>query len=117
MTQMQRIRGREIYDSRRHPTVEVDVVLESGARGRAGCRRGPPPAPARRSSAASKCYDRDLAVEEYTARDPCFHVTKARERFCSIYLHEILNVIFVILRDGVLWWMLPEGFPHWKTVP
>ncbi|MGH9221884.1 MAG: phosphopyruvate hydratase [Vicinamibacterales bacterium] len=34
------VRGREILDSRGNPTVEVDVTLESGARGRAGVPSG-----------------------------------------------------------------------------
>ena len=34
------IRGREILDSRGNPTVEVDVVLDGGARGRAGVPSG-----------------------------------------------------------------------------
>ena len=34
------VRGREILDSRGNPTVEVDVVLEGGARGRAGVPSG-----------------------------------------------------------------------------
>src|SRR5512146_2083719 len=34
------IRGREILDSRGNPTVEVDVVLESGAMGRAAVPSG-----------------------------------------------------------------------------
>src|SRR5687767_11329425 len=34
------IRGREILDSRGNPTVEVDVVLEGGARGRAAVPSG-----------------------------------------------------------------------------
>ena len=34
------IRGREILDSRGNPTVEVDVTLEGGARGRAGVPSG-----------------------------------------------------------------------------
>jgi enolase len=40
MTQIQRIRGREIFDSRGNPTIEVDVILESGARGRAAVPSG-----------------------------------------------------------------------------
>ena len=40
MTQIQRIRSREIFDSRGNPTVEVDVILESGARGRAAVPSG-----------------------------------------------------------------------------
>ena len=36
--------GREVLDSRGNPTVECDVLLESGVMGRAACRRAPPPA-------------------------------------------------------------------------
>ena len=35
MTQIELIRAREVLDSRGNPTVEADVILESGARGRA----------------------------------------------------------------------------------
>ena len=34
------VRGREILDSRGNPTVEVEVVLEGGARGRASVPSG-----------------------------------------------------------------------------
>ena len=34
------VRGREVLDSRGNPTVEVDVMLEGGARGRAGVPSG-----------------------------------------------------------------------------
>lgn len=44
MSSITSIQGRRIWDSRGHPTVEVDVLLESGARGRAiapaGASRG-----------------------------------------------------------------------------
>src|SRR5262245_41981799 len=40
MTAIVDIIGREILDSRGNPTVEVDVVLEDGARGRAGVPSG-----------------------------------------------------------------------------
>ncbi len=35
MTAIVEVHSREIIDSRGNPTVEVDVLLESGARGRA----------------------------------------------------------------------------------
>ena len=38
------IHAREILDSRGNPTVEVDVILESGAMGRAGVGRPRPAA-------------------------------------------------------------------------
>ena len=45
--------GREILDSRGNPTVECDVLLESGAMGRAAVPSARPPAPARPSSCAT----------------------------------------------------------------
>ena len=46
----------------------------------------------------------------------CFRRRKARGRPRSVALHEILNAIFYVLRGGVPWRMLPDGFPCWKTV-
>ena len=40
MSEIEHIHGREIYDSRGNPTVEVDIVLASGARGRAAVPSG-----------------------------------------------------------------------------
>jgi enolase len=40
MTQIEVVLGREILDSRGNPTVEADVILESGARGRAAVPSG-----------------------------------------------------------------------------
>ena len=45
--------GREILDSRGNPTVEVDVLLEDGARAAPRCPPEPRPAPTRRSSCAT----------------------------------------------------------------
>src|SRR6516165_3556467 len=40
MSRIADIRGREIIDSRGNPTVEVDVILDSGIRGRAAVPSG-----------------------------------------------------------------------------
>ena len=40
MSRITDIRGREILDSRGNPTVEVDVILDSGAQGRAAVPSG-----------------------------------------------------------------------------
>ena len=40
MSRIEDIRGREIIDSRGNPTVEADVVLDSGAMGRAAVPSG-----------------------------------------------------------------------------
>src|ERR1700683_604508 len=39
-TKIQSVRGREILDSRGNPTVEADVILEDGSRGRAAVPSG-----------------------------------------------------------------------------
>ena len=41
VTEIERIKAREILDSRGNPTVEVDVWLEDGSLGRAAVRRRP----------------------------------------------------------------------------
>src|SRR4051794_29124456 len=43
MSAIERVHARQIADSRGNPTVEVDVVLHSGAAGRAAVPGGPPP--------------------------------------------------------------------------
>src|SRR2546430_2397020 len=40
MSRIAEIRGREILDSRGHPTVEADVILDSGVAGRAAVPSG-----------------------------------------------------------------------------
>ena len=40
MTKIVKIIGREIMDSRGNPTVEADVILESGAKGRVAAPSG-----------------------------------------------------------------------------
>jgi len=40
MSKIKQIIAREILDSRGNPTVEADVILESGVRGRAGVPSG-----------------------------------------------------------------------------
>ena len=53
MSKIVDIRGREIIDSRGNPTVEADVMLESGAMGRAAVPSGARPARAKPSSCAT----------------------------------------------------------------
>ena len=40
MSEIERVHGRQILDSRGNPTVEVDVLLKSGAAGRAAVPSG-----------------------------------------------------------------------------
>ena len=56
LTTIVEIRAREILDSRGNPTVEVDVELQGGARGRAAVPSG-----------ASKSDSSCLAISRYSA--------------------------------------------------
>ncbi len=53
MTAIIDIVGRQIFDSRGNPTVEVDVILEDGSMAARRCRRAPRRAPTRRWNCAN----------------------------------------------------------------
>jgi transposase len=31
-------------------------------------------------------------------------------------LYEVFNAVFILLKNGCQWRMLPDGFPKWRTV-
>src|SRR4051812_34923785 len=64
----------------------------------------------------NKHYDSDLTDAEFAILEPLLPARKVKGRPRSVVLREILNAIFYVLRGGVPWRMLPEGFPPWKTV-
>ena len=64
----------------------------------------------------SKHYDSDLTDAEFAILEPLLPDRKTRGRPRSVPLREILDAIFYVLRGGVPWRMLPDGFPCWKTV-
>src|SRR3954469_20564339 len=63
----------------------------------------------------SKHYDSDLTDGEFAILEPLLPARKARGRPRSVALREILDAIFDVLRGGVPWRVLPDGFPCWKT--
>jgi enolase len=71
MTRIAEVRAREILDSRGNPTVEVDVVLDSGARGRAAVPSGA--STGRRE--ALELRDRDARYNGRGVRCAVDHVT------------------------------------------
>src|SRR3954454_24564102 len=64
---------------------------------------------------SSKHYDSDLTEAEFAILEPLLPTRKTRGRLRSAALREILDAIFYVLRGGVPWRMLPDGFPPWKT--
>src|SRR3954451_1586935 len=63
----------------------------------------------------SKHYDSDLTEAEFAILEPLLPTRKTRGRPRSAALREILDATFYVLRGGVRWRMLPDGFPPWKT--
>jgi putative transposase len=63
----------------------------------------------------SKHYDSDLTDTELAILEPLLPARKAKGRPRSVALREILDAIFYVLRGGVPWRMLPDGFPCWKA--
>ena len=53
MSQIDKVHARQVLDSRGNPTVEVELVLRSGAAGRASCPAAPRPASSRPPSCAT----------------------------------------------------------------
>src|SRR4051794_2530471 len=64
---------------------------------------------------SSKHYDSDPTDAEFAILEPLLPARKAKGRPRSVALREILDAIFYVLRGGVPWRMLPDGFPCWKT--
>ena len=65
---------------------------------------------------SGKHYDSDLTDAEFAILEPLLPARKAKGRPRAVVLREILDAIFYVLRGGVPWRMLPDGFPPWKTV-
>jgi enolase len=81
MTEIVDVRGREILDSRGNPTVEVDVLLSSGAMGRAAVPSGA-------STGTREALElRDKRLKRYGGKG----VTKAIENINRIIMPEILG--------------------------
>ena len=74
MTAITDIIGREILDSRGNPTVEVDVVLEDGTRGRAAVPSG---ASTGANATNHPWSRRSLDVRPTAARPPSMEMTWA----------------------------------------
>lgn len=75
-------------------------------------------APATRAqhSRADLRYGRDLTSEEWAMLEPLLPAPARTGRLLAWPVREIVQAIFYVLREGVPWRMLPEGFPPYQTV-
>lgn len=63
-----------------------------------------------------KSYPVDLSEREWKLLEPMIPPAKPRGRPRQTDMREVINAIFYVLRGGIQWRMLPEGFPPWQTV-
>lgn len=61
-------------------------------------------------------YPSDLTEAQWHRIEP--HVPKPRAggRPASVSRREIVNAIFSVVREGIIWRALPHDFPLWRTV-
>lgn len=58
----------------------------------------------------------DLSEREWKLLEPMIPPAKPGGRPRQTDMREVINAIFYVLRGGIQWRMLPEGFPPWQTV-
>jgi transposase len=74
------------------------------------------PTTRRQHSRAGLRYGSDLTDAEWALLQPLLPAPCARGRKRAWPMREIVNAIFYVLRGGIAWRLLPEGFPPWNTV-
>jgi putative transposase len=63
-----------------------------------------------------KAYPSDLTDEEWALIEPLVPAPKSGGRPATITRREIVNALFYLSRNGVVWRALPHDLPNWSTV-
>ena len=63
-----------------------------------------------------KPYDTDLNDEQWEIIAPFIPKAKSGGRNRKTDQREVVNAIFYLLKSGCTWRLLPNDFPHWRTV-
>lgn len=63
-----------------------------------------------------KAYPSDLTDEEWQLIEPLVPAPKSGGRPAKIRRREIINALFYLSRNGVVWRALPHDLPNWSTV-
>jgi putative transposase len=63
-----------------------------------------------------KAYPSDLTDEEWQLIEPLVPAPKSGGRPAKISRREIINALFYLSRNGVVWRALPHDLPNWSTV-
>jgi putative transposase len=61
-------------------------------------------------------YATDLTDDQWKIIAPLLPAPKPGGRPRSIDIREVINAIFYLLKSGCTWRLLPNDFPHWRTV-
>jgi transposase len=65
---------------------------------------------------ARKPYPSDVSREQFDRIRPILEATRKQTRPRSLDLYEVFCGVLYILKGGIQWRMLPEGFPKWQSV-
>jgi putative transposase len=63
-----------------------------------------------------KAYPSDLSDEEWVIIEPLIPAPKRGGRPAKISRREIVNALFYLSRNGVVWRAMPHDLPNWSTV-
>lgn len=61
-------------------------------------------------------YPSDLTDKEWKIIKPLIPPAKPGGRKREVDIREIINAIFYLTKTGCQWRMIPNDFPHWRTV-
>lgn len=63
-----------------------------------------------------KAYETDITDRQWEIIAPLIPKAKPGGRSRETDIREVINAIFYLLKSGCPWRMLPNDFPHWRTV-
>lgn len=63
-----------------------------------------------------KAYPSDVSREQFASIQPLLESARKKTKPRTVDLYEAFCGVLYVLRGGIQWRMLPEGFPKWRTV-
>jgi transposase len=63
-----------------------------------------------------KTYPSDITRKQFSKIEPILESARKKTRPRSNDLYEVFCGLLYVLKGGIQWRMLPEGFPKWRTV-
>ena len=63
-----------------------------------------------------KTYPSDITREQFNKIEPLLESVRKKTKPRSVDLYDVFCAVLYVLKGGIQWRMLPEGFPKWRTV-